>query len=70
MCNRISTTERYVYLRVSIPRERYESLVRAFGLRESQALRHLRLRWERVCAPPSPLEPEAESAASGLDRIL
>lgn len=50
MCNRIRMSERFVYLEVKVPRERYESLVRAFGLRESHALRHLRLRWESTYA--------------------
>ena len=70
MCNRVSTTDAYVYLKVKIPRDRYESLVRAFGNSEGLALRHLRLRWEHSYGP-GPLDAhDPSSAASGLNRVL
>lgn len=64
----IRVSERYVYLRVKLPRERYESLLRVFGT-EGRALQHLRLRWMRV-SEAGPIDSAAESSAAGLGRVL
>ena len=66
--DRLKSDTRNVYLRVKIPLERYESLVRLFGS-EGRALQHLRLKWERISAGGTP-DAGQEPPTSGLGRIL
>lgn len=46
MCNFLSRTDRYVYLKVQLPAVMYDRLLGRFGGEESKLLRELRLRWE------------------------
>jgi hypothetical protein len=73
MADVIGRSERFVYLRVKVPRQSFESLCERFGSM-SVALRHLRLRWEQSFArvETASLSERADGSASSvpLSRIL
>ena len=65
MANLISKTDRFVYVRVALPRPTFDALTEWFG-NENLALRNLRLDWQKIVADwDAELRPATRSDASG-----